>query len=590
MLTTETYLNLVNQRGKEGKPLKRVFTNILRQRDLFINAYGKIQRNQGALTPGIDGETADGTSLERIEKLMTDLKEGNFEWTPVRRTYIPKSNGQKRPLGIPTWRDRLIQEVIRTVLEAYYEPQFQPNSHGFRPGKGCHTALQEVTHWTGTKWFIEGDITGCFDNIDHDLLLKIIGQNIQDQKFLQLLRGMLKAGYLEEWRYHQTYSGTPQGGIASPILANIYLNEFDKWVKEKLILGWTKGENRPKNREYYRLCETARRKFKKGNIQEAKDIKKRISKMPTRDVYDPDFRRLCYVRYADDFLLGFIGPKAEAEQIKAQIKAFLTDTLNLKLNQEKTLITHASTKAARFLGYDITCSIHDDPRIKGFIVLRIPKAVTLNWIKRYSANGKPISRTRLLHQSDYEIVTTYGAELRGLYNYYKYALNVSKTLFRVKWYMETSMLKTLAHKNKMKVTQVVRKYKTKDLDTVAFRVTNRDGHTATFGGFRIIRVKNWQPMNDKANGYFRYGYTEVTKRLQAGKCEIPTCENTASIEIHHIRKLKDLKSQHQKRGKDVPIWVKEMIGRQRKTLAVCQFHHQAIHNGTYDGPKLSEIK
>ena len=186
-------------------------------RDLFLRAYGRIYRNDGAMTPGATPETVDAMSLEKIDAIIGVLRQERYRWTPVRRTYIPKKSGKLRPLGIPTWSDKLLQEVVRSLLNAYYEPQFSPHSHGFRPHRGCHTALGEVTkHWRGVKWFIEGDISQCFDRIDHPVLLSILNEKLHDQRFLRLLANLLDAGYLEDWNYHATLSGSPQGGIVTP--------------------------------------------------------------------------------------------------------------------------------------------------------------------------------------------------------------------------------------------------------------------------------------------------------------------------------------------------------------------------------------
>src|ERR1051326_631564 len=183
------------------------------------------------MTKGASPETADGMSLAKIDAIIEALRFERYRWTPVRRTYIPKKHGKVRPLGIPTWSDKLLQEVIRLILEAYYEPQFSDCSHGFRPKRGCHTALREVHRtWNGTTWFIEGDISQYFDSLDHEVLLQILAENIHDGRFLRLIGELLRAGYLEDWKFNKTLSGSPQGGVVSPILSNIYLDRLDKWV------------------------------------------------------------------------------------------------------------------------------------------------------------------------------------------------------------------------------------------------------------------------------------------------------------------------------------------------------------------------
>jgi group II intron reverse transcriptase/maturase len=384
MRTAEDILNVIRERGSRGLHLEDVYRQLFKP-DLYLRAYGRIYRNDGAMTRGVTAETVDGMSLEKIEKIIEALRSERYRWTPVRRTEIPKAKqpGKTRPLGIPTWSDKLLQEVMRSILEAYYEPQFSDLSHGFRPKRGCHTALTTIYRtWVGTRWFVEGDIKGCFDNIDHQVLLSILREKIHDNRFTRLVDNLLRAGYLEQWDYRPTLSGTPQGGVISPILSNIYLDRLDKYVETTLIPGHTRGEQRGKNEEYQRLINKARWQREKGNYQEARELEKQYQKLPSGDPNDPNYRRLRYQRYADDFLLGFIGPRAEAEEIKEKLKQFLQEELKLELSAEKTLITHAATKAARFLGYEIATHQDDSQHdlrgrrsLNRHIGLRIPAKV-----------------------------------------------------------------------------------------------------------------------------------------------------------------------------------------------------------------------
>ena len=237
------YIEIVRSRGERGLELKRVYSNIL-NRDLFLMAYGNLYANKGAMTKGVDeDDIVDGMSIKRIDRIIKKLKKRSYKWRPVRRRKIEKKNSKKkRPLGIAVWNDKLVSEVIRIVLSAYYEPQFSKYSHGFRIMRGCHTALQEISTWQGTKWFIEGDLRGCFDNIDHEILLGIISNKIKDRSLLKLLKKMLRAGYLEDWKYHETYSGTPQGNVLSQLLSNILLSELDRFIEKELIPQYTKGK------------------------------------------------------------------------------------------------------------------------------------------------------------------------------------------------------------------------------------------------------------------------------------------------------------------------------------------------------------
>ena len=250
MQRAETLLEIIHERGKRGLPLERLYRHLFNP-ELYLRAYGKIYRNDGSMTPGVNAETVDGMSLKKIQVIIDALRYERYRWTPVRRVYIDKkgSPGKRRPLGLPTWSDKLLQEVIRSLLEAYYEPQFSDHSHGFRPGKGCHTALAEVSEsWRGTTWFIEGDISQCFDRLDHAMLRSLLAEDIRDNRFLRLIDGLLQAGYLEEWRYHATLSGAPQGGVLSPLLSNIYLDRMDKYVEKTLLPVYNMGDQRKPHR------------------------------------------------------------------------------------------------------------------------------------------------------------------------------------------------------------------------------------------------------------------------------------------------------------------------------------------------------
>jgi group II intron reverse transcriptase/maturase len=581
MLNCQDYLKLIAERGKDRKPLNRIFSNMLKRPDFFYNAYGKLYANKGAMTEGADGRTVDGTSKEMLDNLISEIREGTFKWTPVVRVYIPKGKGKMRPLGIPTWRDKVVQEVIKVILEAYYEQRFSDNSHGFRPKKGCHTALRQIQRtWTGTIWFIEADIKGCFDNLDHKTLLEILANDIQDHSLLKLIAGLLKAGYLEDWKWNKTYSGTPQGGIISPLLANIYLNELDRFL-HRLSKDFDKGKKRANNRPYERLRDKRRTALKKGNQAIAKEALKEMKKLPSKDPYDENYRRLKFVRYADDFVVSVIGTKSEAVKIKDRIGMFLADTLKLELNQEKTLITHAKTQKARFLGYEVGIAKKFGARV----ALKMPKDVTRKWIGKYSEKGKPHHRSDRIHLSDFEIVDMYGAELRGLYNYYAMSLNVGNELNRVKWVMEQSLAKTLASKHKYRHTKTVyKKYSTIVKGLRAIQV-QEDKYTTTFGGISFTRKDaGWEATDVIPEPAEYYGRNELVSRMLADKCEIPGCENT-DVEGHHIKALKDL----DKYGKNAPIWVKTMRARRRKTLFVCKYHHKLITNGRYDGPALKTL-
>jgi group II intron reverse transcriptase/maturase len=567
-------------------PLEEVYRQLFNP-DHYLRAYGRIYRNTGAMTPGTTPETVDGMSQERIAKLIEQLRDERYRWTPVRRVYIPKANGKRRPLGVPTWSDKLLQDVIRSLLEAYYEPQFDDNSHGFRLHRGCHTALRQIQrNWTGTKWFIEGDIKGFFDNIAHNILLSILREKIHDGRFLRLMETLLKAGYLEEWKYHPTLSGTPQGGIISPLLANIYLNRFDQYVRQYRIPAHTRGKRRAWNREYLRLYHRLTNARKQGNQERARAIRKQLRRTSARDPQDPEYARLQYVRYADDFLLGFAGPKTEAEEIRDQIRIWLQDNLKLELSAEKTLITHAAKEAARFLGYEISVMWSSEREsVNGRIRLKMPMDKLHETCRTYMKDSKPIHRSVLLNESDFEIISLYGAAYRGFVEYYLLAQNI-RTANKLHWVMGTSLLKTLASKHQMSVTAATQRYLAKAETPYGPQrciqvVVPREGKrplVATFGGIPLRR-KQQAILKDKRTGFMlRTPRNELLARLLAERCEI--CGSTTDVEVHHIRKLADLRKPG-RRPPDVAQII--MAARRRKTLVVCRKCHLDIHAGRLNG-------
>jgi group II intron reverse transcriptase/maturase len=472
-----TVLAVLRERGRRGLPCDELYRQMF-NKDLYMLAYGNIYANQGAMTPGASSETADGMSEAKIGQVIGLMRSERYRFSPARRVYIPKKNGKLRPLGLPSWSDKLVGEVVRLLLEAYYEPRFSGRSHGFRKGCGCHTGLGEIQRtWTGTVWFIEGDISDCFGSFDHEILLGILAENIHDQRFLRLIRNMLKAGYLEDWEYHDTLSGTPQGGVVSPILSNIYLDKLDQFVENELIPQHTRGTRRRENPEYRRIKDRRRAAHRRGDRTQARELLKQMRALPASDPMDPGYRRLFYCRYADDHLLGFIGPKAETEEIKARLARFLREILKLELNANKTLITHARTQRARFLGYDITVQ-HCDTKVtngrrmvNGTIALHVPPDVITANCAPYRCRGKPWHRPRLQNLDDYDIVQVYGAEYRGIVNYYRLARDVWR-LGKLRWNALTSMLKTLAAKHKSTVTTMAACHKAK--------ITTGDGPRTCF--------------------------------------------------------------------------------------------------------------
>ena len=567
--------------------------------EMFAVAYQRIYAKQGNMTPGTDGKTIDEMSLERIERLIVSLKDESYQPHPARRVYIPKKNGKKRPLGIPSFEDKLVQEVVRLLLEAIYEGHFEGTSHGFRPHRSCHTALGMIQKsFAGAKWFIEGDIKGFFDNIDHNVLISILRERISDERFLRLIRKFLNAGYVEDWKYNKTYSGTPQGGIISPILANIYLDKFDKYIKE-YAAKFRKGDRRSINPEYWRLNnkknwlkkklqKTSDEQIRKSYLYEITQLSKQMLSTPHKDAMDADFRRLQYVRYADDFLISVIGSKSECETIKADITQFMREQLKLELSDEKTLITHAQDKA-KFLGYEIFIRKSDAVKrnkdgvlkrdFNGAVVLTLNSAVIQKKLTEYNAlevrniDGKDIwwskPRRYMTPMKPEDILAQYNAEIRGLYNYYSLAANVSKECASFAFIMKMSMFKTLGWKLNTSARKVRQKYQ-KDKDFVIpyndakgkqkYRVFYNEGFKKRNAQFDVDYDKLPQTMY--------VPYPSLVERLKDGRCEL--CGKEGKVVMHHVRTLTKLKGNNE--------WEKLMLKRHRKTLVVCEDCNSMIQN------------
>jgi group II intron reverse transcriptase/maturase len=586
MQNATTVLGVIQKRGKAGQPLVRLYRQLFNV-ELYKAAYSQIYANDGATTPGSDGATLDGMSVRRWERIISQLREERYRWQAVRRSYIPKKRGGKRPLGIPGGDDKMLQAVMKLLLEAYYEPRFSDRSHGFRPGRGCHTALVQLSQrHRDVSWFIEGDIKGFFDHIDHERLVGILSKDIQDGRFLNLVRRLLSAGYMEEWTWHRSYSGTPQGGIISPLLANIYLNEFDRWVETELLPQYNRkrpGMTRRNDNPVYRRYAQRRRAAKKAGDRAAYKRYGKLMKTVPSVIDDDSYRKLEYVRYADDFLLSFAGPKCEAEEIRERIRAFLQRELGLELCMEKTLITHARTEKARFLGYELRIMRSQERRtVNGWMWFGVPREVITEAKKKYMRNGKAVHRNEWILHSDYDIVANFQAEYRGLAQYYTMAHNIAD-LSEVEWVTVTSLLKTLAAKHKSSVNQMARKHRSSlVVDGKSYRVfkaiVEREGKQPLKSHFGAIPLKrNPRPADIKdALPRIFMCRSQLLDRMMAEVCEM--CGSQGRIQVHHVRKLKDL-TRPGRRAK--PAWVQRMAAIRRKTLMVCEECHRAIHAGAH---------
>ena len=587
---------------------QRLYRNLYNP-EFYLTAYQKIQAKQGSMTAGTDGKTVDGMGMKRINALIAKLRDFRYQPSPARRTYIPKANGKKRPLGIPSFDDKLVQEVVRMILESIYEPTFLNTSHGFRPKRSCHTALQYVQkNFTGVKWFVEGDIKGCFDHVDHHVLVNILRRRIQDEHFIGLIWKFLKAGYMEDWVYHNTYSGTPQGSIISPILANIYLNELDVFMAQ-YAQTFRQGDKRRINPAYKKPLDKRRGKqeWLKRNehkiSQEQKaavkaeidEINQYLRTIPYVDPMDDGYKRLVYVRYADDFLIGVIGSKVDAKQVKADVGQFIRQQLHLELSQDKTLITHGSD-FAQFLSFQITASTEQNStRTKagyikrsytGRIKLYVPKEKWLKRLLSYGAlkiqydknNGnkeiwEPICRSGLRNLDDLEILNQYNAEIRGLYNYYRIAHNAT-VLNNFLYVMKYSMYKTFAGKYRTSMRKIIQKYTKNRVFVITYQGKSGEKSVVFYnqGMRRDTHVSATDP-DIIGRARENRNYTSLVQRLRGCQCE--WCGATdVEIEIHHVKKLKDLSGRAE--------WERHMIARRRKTMALCHNCHVKLHAGKLD--------
>ena len=584
-------------------------------KDLWMQAYANIYANRGAMTKGINGNTLDGMSFDRVLNLIKQIDSNDYRPKPCRRTYIPKDarkpDGKKRPLGIPSGDDKLIQEVMRMLLEEIYEPVFSDWSFGFRPKRSCHTALTEIRNsWKGTKWVCDVDIKGYFDNINHNLLLKFLSKKIDDHKFLALLRKFLKAGYMDDWKNFGTHSGTPQGGVVSPILANVFLHELDEFMKTK-IKEFSKGERRKPNPEYKKALQnrTNRIKWIKQGYgasgfpadeqkverwkQEVKMFEDQLASTASVLMDDPDFKRMRYVRYADDFLIGIIGSKQEALKVMSDVTEFVESELDLEVSKEKSSVVDPK-QGFTFLGYEVKCR-REGKRVKcvvghrsdggktygtkrtitehihlGVPRDRIHKFCSLRGYGDYEGGyGNSKSRSALLNLSDYEIISQYNAEMRGYANYY----NLSPVLYlnKLHWIWINSLFKTLAGKHRTSRTKIASRLRQPDGRYVYRELRKGKLYELEVFQLKSRSVSSIGSMDLLPNTYKYSARTELLDRMAADCCEYCGTK-TGYLEVHHVRKLKDIKD-------GTESWKRLMIARNRKTLVLCKDCHIDLHRG-----------
>ena len=581
--------NLEEKATQKGYVFERLYRNLYNP-EFYLLAYQNIAKSQGSMTAGTDGMTLDNMTVGRIERIIASLKDHSYQPHPARRENIPKKNNpsKTRPLGIPSTDDKLVQEVVRMLLEAIYDPTFSTYSHGFRPKRSCHTALSEIkTTFSGVHWVIEGDIKACFDSFDHHILIDILRRRIKDEHFIALMWKMLKAGYMEQWTYHHTYSGTPQGSGVSPILANIYLSELDRYLEKYQEQFRVGTQKRKASKEY----EHARQKYRaqkalldqshtKDTVRAFKEAQQRVLNTPYYPQADRSFRNLHFNRYADDFVVGIIGSRKDAERVKADIRDFLANALKLTLSEEKTKITHSS-ELVNYLGYQFSVRRSRDVKRNkdgvlrrmwyGTVALYVPHDKWVQKLKEYQAfkivtgndgkeRWKPLHRGKLMHKDAIAIISQFNAEIRGLYNYYSMAENVS-VLNNFYFIMKGSFLKTLAAKGNTSCNKIRKKYEQDGVISIPY-MTKSGPKRCEFYHDGFTKKSALPSLTaDTLPQYVKYDKpNSLARRLKAGVCELCGAE-TKEIHMHHMRRLKDLT------GKD-DLELK-MMQMRRKSIALC---------------------
>jgi group II intron reverse transcriptase/maturase len=546
---------------------------------LFEMAYNSLKSNPGNMTPGMTPTTLDGFSADVIQETIEKLKDNSFQFQPGRRVMIPKASGGERPLTVAPPRDKIVQEVMRMILEVIFEPSFSPNSHGFRTNKSCHTALKQVFNTFGVAtWYIEGDISKCFDSFDHNILINIIRSRIKDERFIRLIIKALKAGYFEFNEYRHSIIGTPQGSIISPILCNIYMNEFDKFM-EGLAEAFSKGIKPRGNPLWISYSNKKRRSL---TIEDKVKWHKLMLNVPSKDPMDPNFKKLVYVRYADDWLVGVRGSREDCVALLLKIKKFLLEDLNLNLSEKKTLITNASKEKALFLGTHIFRSRHQIfSRSMGFIK-RIGKEVRLEApIERATKklrNAKFLigdvtaPRFLWLHNSKDQIIALYNSVYRGYANYYSFAHNLGSFSGYVHMLLKSSCAKLLAAKFKLGTQKKVFETYGKNLkgkDNIAFVDPIYRNNPWDFKVPASIRTES--KITD--NGILGTLYAESISVASLEGLSCSACGSNHRVEMHHVRHLKDLNPSLSKIDA-------LMVKNRRKQIALCRKCHLEHHTSS----------
>lgn len=581
---------------------------LLYMEDLYVVAYERIKSAPGNMTKGSDDSTIDGFSKVTIANIIRKMRDQSFDFTRARRIYIPKANGKERPLGIPSPKDKVVQEIIRMILECIYDgskPTFLECSHGFRNGRGTHSCLQEVRGWHAVNWFVEGDIKGCFDNIDHHVLIHILSKRIKDQKFLDLIWKALRAGYLEGSSHKSSILGTPQGSIVSPILANIYLHEFDVWVEDFIARNQTqtsRGNIRKRINPEYTLYVKELRRIKAGKkrvspARYAELVKGRL-RTPSVVHNDPNAIRVKYVRYADDWLVAIDGPRSLADSFKMEATQFFKTELKLELSEEKTAIRNARKDEAIFLGTEITIGNKEDfvrrskpPRGTTLIKRRVPtshltmmKMPTQSILKRLRDKGfidgsnQPQAKLAWIVKEEWEIVEAYSSIMRGYRNYYSFVDNPAQLRY-LQYLLQFSCAKTLCRKRQCSMKNLFGRL---GLTCKVPKKHDKDGKVVKYSELPLQAKWKKDRMNFKAGDgptdLITLGVNLRTRTKLGEHCAF--CDSEQDVEMHHVK--------HIRKGK-AKGFTQVLQAINRKQIPACRACHGKIHRGDYDGISIRDL-